>query len=273
MKYKAVVCDMDGTLTPSRREASHEMRKAIAKLSKDYHFVVVTGGKLGLIKEQITDWFDGGDGVLHLMPTSGNQYWRYYLGEYLKEYEYKMNDDDTGLIVNALATLIREYEVEYETMDQIELRGSQVTFSALGRTASHKSKDMFDPDTLIRKEYVSALKEYMGKEAKRFAIRIGGSTSIDFTYKGHDKGFALKNILQLFKITKEEVLFFGDKCKPGGNDYEIAKEVDFVEVKDEKDCLQLFDDIISGESIANRINFEQYRGSILSSRNKERSRV
>lgn len=273
MKYKAIVCDMDGTLTPSRREASPEMQKAIARLSAKYHFVVVTGGKLELIKDQITEKAKYSDGVLHLMPTSGNQYWRYYVGEYLKEYEYKMSEDDVGLIVNALATLIREYEIEHETMDQIELRGSQVTFSALGRNASHKSKDIFDPDTLIRQEYVKALKKYMGKEAKRFAIRIGGSTSIDFTYKGHDKGFALKNILQLFKITKEQVLFFGDKCQKGGNDYEIAKQVDFIEVKDDIECLKLFNAIIEGGEIGNRINFAKYRSTRLSSGNQKGSGV
>lgn len=247
---KVIVCDMDGTLSPSRQPASKEMIKQIIRLSKTHKFCIITGGKLDLIKEQITSQVISEDlEKLHLFPTSGNQYYSYTHRadddvDYIKHYKHDLAVDDINEIIKVILDTINFFHLEPEVFDQIEYRESQITFSILGRTADNKTKAEYDPDGEKRKKYVEHIKRVLGLNADKYAIRIGGTTSIDFTYKGHDKGFGLEQIKKIFKCTNEDILFFGDKCFEGGNDWEIAKHVDHIQVADENECLEQFKKLI-----------------------------
>ena len=48
-------------------------------------------------------------------------------------------------------------------------------------------------------------------------VSVGGQTSVDIFPKGWDKTYCLQFITNDYS----DILFFGDKCYPGGNDYEI----------------------------------------------------
>jgi len=249
---------MDGTLAKSRQEASEGMLEAIIQLANKYPFVIITGGKLDLIQDQITrpieykltKYYANEQSkkempTLFLFPTSGNQFWVFSNGKYENVYKNRIDTDDQNFVLNAIIGCINRFNLVPFTDDQIELRDSQITFSILGRTAPYELKANYDPNGDKRKTFVDFMKRKSPSLDKNFEVRIGGTTSIDFTYKGMDKSYGLEQIKQHFGVNdNKEILFFGDKCFEGGNDWEIAKEVPHVQVADENETLKKFHDLL-----------------------------
>lgn len=246
---RIIVCDMDGTLAKSRQPAEPEMVSAIESMSKNYSFVIISGGKLSLIQDQITSLVKDTKTILYLFPTSGNQFWIFSNGKYEMVYENKMRTDDQNIILNSIIGCINRFSLVPFTDDQIELRDSQITFSILGRSAPYDLKASYDPNGDKRKVFMDYMKAKNPQLISDFEVRLGGTTSIDFTYKGMDKGFGLLKIKEYFRVNNREILFFGDKCFEGGNDWEIAKEVPFVQVRDEQEALDRFKKILNNECI------------------------
>ena len=56
-----------------------------------------------------------------------------------------------------------------------------------------------------------------------FSVRLGGTTSVDVTKPGIDKGYGIRKLRDTLGIAIEEMIFIGDALFPGGNDYP-AKE-------------------------------------------------
>jgi len=247
--YKAIMCDMDGTLAESRQPASKKMIELIEKLSKDHQFFIITGGKLSLINDQIISQLKSKQTHLHLLPTSGNQYYHYIEEKMDEVYKEDMATDDINLVLDAIMFTIHKFVLFPKAYDQIEIRDSQVTFSVLGRTAPQWAKMEYDPTGDRRKPFVEAMKIYLAKREPDFEIRIGGTTSIDITYKGHNKGYGLEKMKEIHGFKNKEILFIGDKCFFGGNDYDIAKEVPHIQVMDEIECERIFNKMVKGEDI------------------------
>ena len=99
--------------------------------------------------------------------------------------------------------------------EQIEDRGSQITFSALGQEAPLQEKVKWDPDFTKRKK----MKTILDGLIPEFSVRLGGSTSIDVTKPGIDKAYGIKKLRDVLAISIEEMIFIGDALFPGGNDY------------------------------------------------------
>src|SRR3989344_5478696 len=51
-----------------------------------------------------------------------------------------------------------------------------------------------------------------------FSMRIGGTTSIEVTKAGIDKAYGLKKLMERAGVSKEKILYVGDKLFKGGND-------------------------------------------------------
>jgi hypothetical protein len=126
--------------------------------------------------------------------------------------------------------------------EQIEDRGSQITFSALGQHAPLEEKDKWDPDIGKRKK----IKAVLDGLIPEFSVRIGGSTSIDITKPGIDKAYGIRKLRDLLSISLEEMIYIGDALYVGGNDYP-AKEVgvDCIPVKDPEDTKRVIQTIIA----------------------------
>ena len=87
----------------------------------------------------------------------------------------------------------------------------------------------------MHKDRDALAKEFNKNFKKKYNIEalIGGQISLDIQPVGNDKGQVLKHIL--FKGTPNEIIFFGDKCYEGGNDYSVAQKADiFWQVKNWK---------------------------------------
>ena len=107
------------------------------------------------------------------------------------------------------------FKVEREWGEEIEDRGSQITFSALGQQAPLVEKEKWDPDFAKRKK----IKALLDPLIPGFSVRLGGATSIDVTKPGIDKAYGIRKLRDLLGISLKEMIYIGDALFPGGNDY------------------------------------------------------
>ena len=84
------------------------------------------------------------------------------------------------------------------------------------------------------------------KRLPDLSINMGGTTSIDITKKGVDKGYGLKRLSEATGLPLEQMMFIGDAIFPGGNDYP-AKQLGLptVDVKDPEGTLSAIAAIVA----------------------------
>lgn len=98
----------------------------------------------------------------------------------------------------------------------IEDRGSQIAFSALGQQAPPEEKSKWDSD-FKKREAILAILTILTPSLPGFSVHMGGSTSIDITKPGIDKGYGIGKLRDKLRIAIEETIFAGDALFPGGN--------------------------------------------------------
>jgi HAD superfamily hydrolase (TIGR01484 family) len=168
---------------------------------------------------------------LIIMPTTGTKLYRHDGGSWQRIYADLFSDGERTQIRQSLLKAIEQAGVAPARIwgEQIEDRGSQITFSGLGQEAPLDAKDQWDPDRKKR-ERIRALLQGMLPD---FAINIGGATSIDVTRKGIDKAYGLRKLSEQTGVSLAEMIFIGDAVFPGGNDYPAKMlGVDTVHVRD-----------------------------------------
>jgi HAD superfamily hydrolase (TIGR01484 family) len=125
--------------------------------------------------------------------------------------------------------------------EQIEDRGSQVTFSALGQEAPVADKEAWDPEGAKKRK----LRDFVAAEIPEFEVRVGGSTSIDVTKRGIDKAYGIKKLIALLGVKKEELIFVGDRLDEGGNDHPVkAMGIDCLQVSRWQDTTLVIETIL-----------------------------
>ena len=78
-----------------------------------------------------------------------------------------------------------------------------------------------------------------------FEVRTGGSTSIDITREGVDKGTGITRLSQETGVPLSAILFMGDALYPGGNDYAVTEVgVDAILVRDIEDTRKIIQTIL-----------------------------
>ncbi|MBR3595032.1 HAD-IIB family hydrolase [Candidatus Saccharibacteria bacterium] len=176
---------------------------------------------------------------LHLFVAQGTQYYRFNAekNDWDQVYSFPLTDEQVAKITQAIETAAKELNFWEEDKLQpgdeiIENRLSQVTFSALGQKAGTKEKYAWDPDCKKREAIVKRAKEL----APEFDYEIGGTTSINAITPGMNKVFGMTHLLEELKVTKEDVLYFGDMTQPGGNDYPVVQMgIDTITVRSHED--------------------------------------
>jgi len=178
-----------------------------------------------------------------VMPTTGTKLYRFENGAWTQVYADIFSDEERKTILAKLEAAVEQagLKVDKPYGEQIEDRGSQITFSALGQQAPLSVKGNWDPDAAKRK----ALKAILDPELPGFAINIGGSSSIDITRKGVDKGYAVHRLAEATGLTLADMLFLGDAIFPGGNDYPVkVAGVDSVKVRDIEETKRVVEAIV-----------------------------
>ncbi len=172
------------------------------------------------------------------MPTCGTRYFRYAVAQksWQKIYTEDFTEAEKKKIIDALNKGFDDLEMrEKKTCGEcIEDRESQITFSVLGQDIVDelgkegvRLKEAWDPDNSKKQK----LRDYIAPMIPEFEVRVGGVTSIDVTKLGIDKAYGMKKLMEMLAISKDEILFFGDRLAEGGNDYPVkAMGIDSLEV-------------------------------------------
>ncbi len=242
---KLIVFDLDGTLAESKASLDAEMATLLDALLRVAKVAVISGGGWPQFETQLLSQLSRDERLidLSLLPTCGTQFFKYSSGWTLL-YAENFSDEEKQLIVHSLKEVIDSSEFLIETTwgEQIEDRGSQITFSALGQQAPIEEKDKWDPDFAKRKKMQVRLERLI----PGFSVRLGGTTSVDITKLGIDKGYGMRKLRDTLGIELQEMLFIGDALFPGGNDYP-AKEagVESIQVRDPNEAKRVIEAILA----------------------------
>jgi len=225
MNTKVIVCDLDGTLAPSKSALEPSMARIIGEVLRTHRFAVISGGSYTQFQKQFISHLDCEDDVLpnlYLFPANGSVCYVYdSIHNAWQVYDEKMTEEERQKIIRSLEEAVAESGVDVSDPygPLIEDRGGQVTFSGKGQEAPLDVKEVWDADREKRRKIV----EILEKKIPEFEIRIGGATSIDVTHQGITKAYAIHKIEEILKIGVQDMVFIGDALYPGGND-ESARE-------------------------------------------------
>jgi HAD superfamily hydrolase (TIGR01484 family) len=230
---KLIAFDLDGTLALSKQPLDDEMADLLAKLTNVAMVNIISGGDWPQFEKQVVSRMPGyaNLGNFIIQPTTGTKLYRYQDGDWRQIYAEIFSPEESQQIRTALKSAVEQAGYAHEQVwgEQIEDRGSQVTFSALGQQAPLEAKDKWDPDHEKRKKLQAILQGMLPD----LSINMGGSTSIDITRKGVDKAYGLKHLSETIALPIDAMLFLGDAIFPGGNDYPAkAMGMDTVRVRD-----------------------------------------
>ena len=206
------IFDVDGTLTPSRKEIKHEFWAPFLIFCREHDVYLVTGSDRQKTVEQL------GLDICHTAKRLYN-----CSGSDVYEKDVNVYRDDWELPKKVERFL--EDELAYSCFpirngNHIERRPGGINFSILGR----------DKDPMLgRAEYIKWDKERLERQdiADRIrnqfpnlSVALGGQTGLDIGPLGSDKSQILRDFNQ-----DDELHFFGDRMEEGGNDYSLAEAV------------------------------------------------
>lgn len=238
---KVIAFDLDGTLAESKSAATDRMAVALNRLLDNFQVCVISGGKFEQFEKQLLNNLNAEPAKLerlHLMPTCGTRYYAYDLTQkaWKQVYAEDFTEAEKKKIIAALNKGFDDLNMREKKIygDDIEDRGSQVTFSVLGQDIVDvlgpegvRLKEAWDPDNAKKNK----LRDYIAPLIPEFEVRVGGVTSIDVTKLGIDKAYGMKKLCELLEISKEDILFLGDRIQEGGNDYPVkVMGIDTLEV-------------------------------------------
>ena len=209
---KKYIIDVDGTLTPSRKQIEHSFWAFFLKFCCSNDVYLVTGSDREKTVEQL------GLDICHTAKRLYN-----CSGSDVYEKDKNVYRDDWKLPKDVEMHLQDELvfsDFPLRNGNHIERRPGGVNFSILGR----------DPNPMKgRKEYISWDKIHGERDyiARRLVynfpdltVALGGQTGIDIGPKGADKSQILRDFSK-----DDEIHFFGDMMKEGQNDYPLALAV------------------------------------------------
>jgi len=232
---KVLIADVDETICETCQEISSEMAVEIDRLVKQgYTWAFISGTKVDDLQKMISSKVKEEH---HLLATTGTNYVKVTPQGNDLIYQQSFSTEQKQEIMAALDKVITHFDIRAMTTkeDQVQDRDSQITLSAIGRNAPIELKKQYDPDGEKRKVWIGYLQDLLGD---RYDYKIGGTTSLDITQKGLDKEWGIKEFAKQNNILLKEILFFGDKIYPGGNDYPASKIVDCIAVKNPEDTLR-----------------------------------
>lgn len=246
---KVLAFDLDDTLAITKSPISDQMAETLGRILDEFEVCIISGGKFEQFKTQVIDRLHVEPhrlNRLHLMPTCGTRYYRYdeLDSEWRMQYAEDLTEAQKKQIISVLEASAKELGLweEHPAGDIIEDRGSQITFSALGQQATPEDKYAWDPDGSKK----AALRDLAAQSLPDLEVRAGGSTSIDVTREGIDKAYGMQKLIDALDISKEDILFFGDRLQEGGNDYPVkAMGIDCLDVGKWEDTVHRLETILA----------------------------
>ncbi len=219
---KLVVFDLDGTLAYSKQRLSADMAELVSKLLEHTIVAVMSGASFGQFEKQFLPALPASANLkkLYLFSTNAAQCYTFEQNSWKPKYDKSFNVFEKSRIIQALKESLEETglghppEKKPEWGEQVEDRGGQITFSALGQMAPIEAKSVWDPNKERRKPLYLALL----RRLPDFSIAMNAATSIDITPKGINKAYGIRKLIEMTEISVGEMLYVGDALEEGGND-------------------------------------------------------
>lgn len=239
-----VAFDLDGTLAQSKSPIDDEMSKLLGSLLAVMKVAIISGGAWPQFETQVIERLPVGANLhaLSILPTCGTKFLQYREGWKLL-YSEDFTIQQKQKIEYSLQAAVNEagFAVAQIWGEQIEDRGSQITFSALGQQAPLEAKKIWDPDFSKRR----AIKAMLAKTIPEFSVQLGGTTSVDVTLPGIDKAYGMYKLRDILNIPIEHMIFVGDALFEGGNDYPARTTgVDCIQVRDPEETKRVIEAIV-----------------------------
>ena len=202
------IFDVDGTLTPSRKEIVHEFWAPFLIFCRHHDVYLVTGSDRQKTLEQLG---------LDICYTAKRVY--NCSGSDVYEKDKNVYRDDWVLSSEVEAYLmleLRKSQFPIRNGLHIEHRPGTVNFSVLGRgkdpTDGREEYIKWDVNTNERENIARRVR----KEFPDLYIALGGQTGLDIAPKGGGKEQILRD------FPEGNIKFYGDRINEGGNDHTLA---------------------------------------------------
>lgn len=208
------IFDVDGTLTKPRQKTKKEHQDTFIKWSKGKQCFICTGSDFAKVKEQI------GSEMLECFKLiyccMGNETRK--SDGFITRKNHFLVPDELNL---DLENFIRNSLFENRTGRHFENRTGMLNFSIVGRNATQEQrKEYYEWDKNVGER--TKMAKFINDSYPDLEASVGGSISIDIIKKGCDKGQVIHH---LQASGAEKIVFVGDRCFPGGNDYGIIREL------------------------------------------------
>ena len=209
---KKFIFDVDGTLTPSRKEIEHEFWAPFLIFCRHHDVYLVTGSDRQKTLEQLG---------LDICYTAKRVYNCSGCDVYEKDKnvykdDWKPSDEVRQFLQDELD--YRQFRIR--TDPHIEERPGCINFSILGRGANWTEREVYKEWDKDEHERVSIARRFNERFPDLYAT-VGGQTGLDIAPLGRDKSQILRDFTD-----DDELHFFGDRMEEGGNDHSLAVEVE-----------------------------------------------
>jgi phosphomannomutase len=228
--------DIDGTLTEPRLPMSQENNDFFLEWAKNNNVIFVTGSDIQKILQQLPYILDD---EYYIFCCMGNEL-RYNNHHIIYSNDFHV---PPGL-KEGLLEFVSNSDFALRAGRHLEFRPGMLNFSVVGRDANQDQRNEYfnwDVKSNERKQIVN----YINDNYSDLEAAIGGQISIDIFPKGNDKSQVIDFILNyLYPGEIQQIVFFGDKTEPGGNDYSIIKKAETCEqlvCHSVKDCHETLD--------------------------------
>lgn len=206
------IFDVDGTLTPSRGKIDPDFHDWFLDFCKNNHVFLVTGSDYPKTLEQL-----GEEICYHVKRVyncSGSDVWMQ--GQNIHTNDWEIDD----FTYEWLEAKLESSDFEIRTGNHIEERPGMVNFSVVGRNATKEERAAYVEYDTKFKERETIAREFnyiFGAESSQLRAVVGGETGIDIFPIGADKS----QIIEEFS-PRTDIIFFGDRIDPHGNDWPLA---------------------------------------------------
>ena len=238
MGIKAIVMDVDGTLTNDKKEITPKTREALLKAQKQGILLILASGRptTGLVEMGKVLEMDKNNGLF--ISYNGSKVVNFQTGEelfneplkledakavleHMKKFEIKpMIDKGDYMYVNDVYNCMIRFRNEPFNVIKYESRGGNYKLCEIDDLAAfvdyplNKILTAGEPEYL-QEHYIEMMEPFKDKLNCMFT----GPFYFEFTAKDIDKAKALDTVLKPLDITADEVIAFGD----GHNDISIIK--------------------------------------------------
>ena len=209
---KKFIFDVDGTLTPSRKEIVHKFWAPFLIFCRHNDVYLVTGSDRQKTLEQLG---------LDICYTAKRVY--NCSGSDVYERDVNVYRDDWELPKKVENFLIDELAYSCFPIRNglhIERRPGGVNFSILGRgkdpSVGRVEYMKWDKERLEREDIADRIRN----QFPELTVALGGQTGLDIGPLGSDKSQILRDF-----SNDDQLYFFGDRTEKGGNDYTLSQSI------------------------------------------------